>query len=217
MRIGLDRRPLTYTAQRIVALLGTHDTPLPRRFVAFTLWLDKDEERALANLRSLLWRLGDELAGLVEADVHQIGLDDRIRVDFLQARRDALDVVEGRSLGLVHTYLSDLLPGWYEDWVITERERLRQLHLHALERQAERCLDRKNYGESVNCSMAATAIDPLRERAHRLMIQALMAQGNAADAVRVYDSYRDRLHTELGLEPSSSIADLLWSEHSVAL
>jgi DNA-binding SARP family transcriptional activator len=65
--------------------------------------------------------------------------------------------------------------------------------------------------------MAATAIDPLRESAHRLMIQALMAQGNAADAVRVYDSYRDRLHNELGLEPSSSIADLLWSEHRVAL
>jgi DNA-binding SARP family transcriptional activator len=185
--------------------------------VAFTLWLEKREERALANLRSMLWRLHDELDGIIATDSSEIALDPEITVDYLVARRAALDVLEGRSGTLPSIYIGELLPGWYEDWVVTERERLRVLHLHALERQAEACLEEGDSGAAINAAMAATAMDPLRESAQQLMIRASLAQGNTADAIRIYDSYRSSLQQQLGLDPSPMLTELVWSGERLAL
>jgi hypothetical protein len=56
----------------------------------------------------------------------------------------------------------DLLPGWYDDCVLLERERVRQLHMHALEALAEKLAAAGRYGEAVPAAYAAVVAEPLR-------------------------------------------------------
>jgi hypothetical protein len=58
----------------------------------------------------------------------------------------------------------ELLPGWYDDWVMFERERLRQLQLHALETMAHRLAKEHRYADAVDVALAAVRLEPLRER-----------------------------------------------------
>ena len=103
------------------------------------------------------------------------------------------------------------MPGWYDDWVIIERERLRQLHLHALESVAEQLAAQGRNAAALEAALRAVASDPLRESAHRLVIRIHLAEGNAAEALRQYELCRRMLHKELGIAPSAALRDLLTS------
>ena len=103
----------------------------------------------------------------------------------------------------------DLLPDWYEDWVVLERERYRQLRLHALEALCGRLTAAGRFGAAVQAGLAAVAGEPLRESAHRTLIQAHLAEGNPGEAVRQYHLYRRLLATELAIEPSPAIRGMV--------
>jgi DNA-binding SARP family transcriptional activator len=106
-------------------------------------------------------------------------------------------------------FLVDLLPDWYDDWVILERERYRQLRLHALEALSRLLADRDRYAEAIDVGLAAVACEPLRESAHRVLIRTHLAEGNVAEAARQYRSYRRMLQEELGVEPSEELGRLV--------
>ena len=74
----------------------------------------------------------------------------------------------------------ELLPHWYDDWVVIERERFRQLRLHALDALCESLAAAGRYAAAVEAGRASVAAEPLRESAHRLLIQAHLAEGNRA-------------------------------------
>jgi DNA-binding SARP family transcriptional activator len=103
----------------------------------------------------------------------------------------------------------DLLADWYEDWLLIERERLRQLRLHALEALGGQLLADGRFGSAVEAGLAAVNSEPLRESAQRLLISAHLAEGNAADALRQYDRYSMLLGRELGLAPSAKMTTLV--------
>ncbi|MGH8932083.1 MAG: AfsR/SARP family transcriptional regulator [Egibacteraceae bacterium] len=103
-----------------------------------------------------------------------------------------------------------LLPHWVaDDWVLLERERLRQLCLHGLEALCERLLAFGRHAEAVEAGLAAVHGEPLRESAHRMLISAHLAQGNRCEALREYLGYRRLLWDELGIEPSPLITQLV--------
>src|SRR2546427_6989166 len=60
--------PLPRSAERLIAFLGLEDRPLPRQYVAGTLWLDSPQERSNARLRTTLWRVS--LPGYHLIDLH---------------------------------------------------------------------------------------------------------------------------------------------------
>ena len=101
------------------------------------------------------------------------------------------------------------MPDWYEDWLEDERERLRQLRLHALEAAAERLLDERRYGQAVDACLLALKTDPLRDSTQRLLIRVYVAEGNVPAALRQYRIYARKLRHELGLEPSEQMRDLV--------
>ncbi len=103
----------------------------------------------------------------------------------------------------------ELLPDWYDDWVMFERERLRQLRLHALEILCRRLAAAGSFGPAVDAGLAAVLGEPLRESAQRVLIEAHLAEGNRSEAIRQYNSYRVRLYAELGLQPSPSLRRLV--------
>jgi DNA-binding SARP family transcriptional activator len=208
------RLELPLSTQRLLAFLAIHQRPLLRTFVAGSLWLDKSEERSYANLRSALWRLRQPGACLVEARASHIRLAPSVKVDLHRAVVLARALIEGTDVPPTGSEINlllagDLLRDWYDEWVEIERERLRQLRLHALEALCVQLTNAGRLGEAIDIGLAAVAAEPLRESAHRVLIEAHMAEGNVVEAARQFERYRDLLWEALGAEPSGDLDRLL--------
>ncbi len=206
--------PLQPQARQLLAFLALSARPVPRTLVASRLWMDTSEQRAQANLRSALWRLRHTGCPLLEEACGQLHLAADIQVDVRstvdQARRlvaadQALKPGDERLAPL----LAELLPGWWEEWVLVERERLRQLQLHALERLAERLLAAGRVAHALDAALSAVAAEPLRESAQRLVVAIHLSEGNRSEALRQYTTYCALLRQEVGFGPSPHMARLV--------
>jgi DNA-binding SARP family transcriptional activator len=202
--------PLPGSAQRVVAFVALHERPLLRTYVAGTLWLDSPEARAAGNLRSALWRIHTHTPGLVAADPQTLRLGPRVRVDLRDAETRARTELAGTSSGVAPEELTlDLLPDWYDDWVLLERERFRQLRLRALESMCTRLAAAGRLDEALEAGQLALVGEPLRESAHRALVSLHLTEGNAAEAVRQFRLCRRLLLEQLGVEPSPLMLDLV--------
>ena len=205
--------PLPMSAQRLVAFLALHRRPALRAFVAGALWLETSEERAHANLRSTLWRLQRCNKELVEVRGHQLRLGARVRVDLLEAEtlaRRALDETLAGGLESSPDVLTvDLLPDWYDDWALIEREQFRQLRLRALDALCDRLTRAGRFGDALELGLSALAGEPLRESAHRALVRVHLAEGNIGEAIRQYELCRSLLGEKLGVAPSEQMDRLL--------
>jgi DNA-binding SARP family transcriptional activator len=206
--------PVPPRAQRLLAFVALHDRPLLRPYVAGTLWTDASESHAAGSLRSSLWLLHRLSDRLVVASSTHVSLAPDVDVDIRRAYdfTDAMLSDEGQdALALPRDVPLDgeLLPDWYDDWVVFERERFRQLGLHALEALAERLIACRRLGEALRAALAAVAVEPLRESAHRTLIRVHLAEGNAGEALRQYRLCRRVLDEQLGLAPSPELDALV--------
>ena len=182
-------------------------------YVAGVLWIDFSQEAANANLRTALWRLPRLSGRLVDASASHLALSPGVDVDLHHvtgvARRvsgEGLCCADDETEELMLS--GDLLPDWYEDWVILERERFRQLRLHALEALSRQLVGAGRYDKAIEVGLTAVAGEPLRESAHRAVIRAHLAEGNCSEGLRQYAMLRRFLQEQLGLEPSAE-ADML--------
>jgi DNA-binding SARP family transcriptional activator len=196
---------LPVTAQRLLGYLALQDRTVARSQAAATLWLDSTDKHAAASLRSALWRLRRPGYPLVETTQNHLRLARWVRVDYRDLRSAAQELIEGDA-GRVTTIdpvrlSGELLPHWLDDWVLLERERFRHLRLHALEALCGRLTRLGRYSDAIEAGLAAVACEPLRESAHRLLIEAHLAEGNGTEAVRQYRWYCALLHDELGVRP----------------
>jgi DNA-binding SARP family transcriptional activator len=205
---------LPVSAQRLLAFLAVHQRPVLRPYIAGTLWPNTSEQHSSGSLRSALWRLRRQGHRVVAEEGERLSLDQDVIVDARVMEAAASELFAGRGdftpsvvEGLAK--IGDLLPGWYEDWVLVERERIRQLRLHVLEVLCERLTELGRLAEAVQVGLAAVGADPLRESSHRLLIKAFLAEGNRVEALRSYRDYAQQLKSQLGLEPSSNLGDLV--------
>lgn len=206
---------LAMGAQRLVALLALQARPLLREHIAGILWPESSTGHAGASLRSALWRVHRLGSGrVVWTTRSHVGLDPLVTVDVYamlgQAHRllEAPEAIHADDLDY-RSLTKDLLPDWYEDWVVVERDRIRQLRLHALEALCRRLTMLGMFGTAVQAGMAAVTAEPLRETAHRILIEAYIAEGNVAAAIRQYAAFRHLLFEELGVDPSPAMAALI--------
>ncbi|MHB8959415.1 MAG: AfsR/SARP family transcriptional regulator [Candidatus Limnocylindrales bacterium] len=205
---------LQSSAQRLVAFLALRDRPAERQHLAGSLWLDGPDERAMANLRSTLWRVRRAGCPIVQILGEQLALDPAVVVDVRELTDLAHRVFDG-SEQADEEWLSrvaqggELLPSWDDEWVVVERERIRQLRLHALELLCDRLAAAGQFGRAVEACLAAVSGEPLRESAQRSLIKVYLAEGNVGDALGQYRTYRQLMHDELGLEPSNQMEDLV--------
>lgn len=205
---------LPLPAQRLLALLALRGRPLRRAYVAGVLWLDSTEARAAGSLRSALWKLRRCGYEVVEETDGRLRLAPAVWVDVHEAQAwaervldagspiDEADVAAASAAGA-------LLPDWYEDWIALERERLRQIRAHALEALSRRLAEAERFREAIDVGLAAIALEPYRESAHRAVISAHLAEGNGAEAARQYGFYRRLVADGLGLAPSALMLDLV--------
>lgn len=206
----------TRGSQRLVAFLALQDRAVTRSTVAGTLWPDVDDEHAASSLRSALARLPAPVRAAVVTTAAELGLDAEIDVDLRDARAlahrlvDPTDVVDvSRGDAAIESLSQNVLPDWYDDWVIIEAEEWRQLRLRALEALAGRFTAQGRYGEALGAALAAVRVDGLRESARAAVIRVHLAEGNRSEALRELERYRSVLLAELGLEPTERLRNLL--------
>ncbi|HYI34939.1 MAG TPA: bacterial transcriptional activator domain-containing protein [Glaciibacter sp.] len=194
-----------------LALVGSRS----RAFLADLLWPDSPESQAAGNLRASVFRVSHQLPHLIQASPGSLALNPQVAVDVHRVRALMREIEVGGTPSSMPIDAidclrrADLLPGWYEDWVIFEQERLRQQRIDSLENLARRCLARGDITSAKDAAAAAIAIEPLRESAHLLLVRSHLAEGNQASATRVYHELRDRLRLELNISPGHAFTQLL--------
>ncbi|MGW3603831.1 AfsR/SARP family transcriptional regulator [Micromonospora sp. NPDC005161] len=216
---GLERegRPVAVSqgARRLLAYLGVRPR-CARAEAAGTLWPGSHEERARANLRTMLWRLHRVTPEPLLEEDDRLSLAAGVTSDVAALGAAAAALLAGGSPvsagdGVPALATGELLPGWYDDWVLTERERLRQTQLHALEALAERLTAQGRFSEAVQVALTAVQLEPLRESATRTLIAVHLAERNINEAVRRFELFRADLGRELGVAPTPWLAHLVRS------
>jgi DNA-binding SARP family transcriptional activator len=203
---------LPVRSQRVVALVALGGRTSRSR-VAGTLWPETSENRALASLRTVIWRINRVTDGLVSTRGPALDLGPFVDVDVRRLARAGLAVLRDGSAmdrGALDPIpgSAELLPDWDDEWLLADRERLRQLRLHVLEAQAGRLSADGRYGLALETALTALRADPLRESAHRTIIGIHLAEGNVAEAHRALDACHRTLRHD-GLEPSNAVWGLI--------
>jgi DNA-binding SARP family transcriptional activator len=205
---------ITRTCQRLLALLAVNRGAVRRTTVWHRLWPETDSAHAGASLRSALWRLPKRNGqALVRASMTALSLSPTVSVDLWASELRAHHWIRSEgSSELVETdalLTQDLLPDWTDDWLHLNQESYRQLRLHALEQQSRRLLAHGHTTTALGSALTAVHGEPLRESAHRCVIEAHLHEGNHAEALRQYHSYRRLLAQELGIPPSPAIRHIV--------
>jgi DNA-binding SARP family transcriptional activator len=222
LRCGGKSQALAPSTERLIAFLAVNQQSLSRVYVAGTLWPDVTERRSLGNLRSALWRL--QRPELVRVAQDRLSLAPTVAVDVHRLEAAAhgvsdaqLDLGGRDPVALLRCLLSgDLLPDWYDEWVVAERERLRGLRLHALELLAIKFLAGRQFALAHEAALAVVQAEPFRESGQRVLMGVHLAEGNRAEARRQYEGYRRLLLDELGAAPSLNIEKLVQAGEMLA-
>ncbi|RLT33952.1 MAG: hypothetical protein DWI57_17185 [Chloroflexi bacterium] len=207
--------------QRLLAYLFLHHpTPFSRQRLAFLFWPDSSERQSRTNLRNLIHRLHQnwpEMARWIDASGAEIEwrADGEIEVDVAQfmAALAAAKATANPSAKESHLrqatdcYSGDLLPDIYDDWVLGERERLRNLYVQVLEQISQLLEDDQRYAEAIAFSQRLLRHEPLQESAYRHLMRLYALAGNRAAALRVYHTCVTTFERELSVEPSTQTSE----------
>jgi DNA-binding SARP family transcriptional activator len=214
-RFALDDRPakLGPSLERLLAFLAVRAWP-SRYVIAGTLWPDHLDDSAMAALRTTVWRLQRHAPGVLDVGPRTLALSAWVHVDLHDciawAQAILRDPAAAADADLAPpTATAELLPGWCEDWLEPERQRLHQLYVHAVESAATELLTRGKPGLALATALSALATDPLRESTHRLVVCIHLAEGNVDAALRQYRACQHLLGAELGVVPSAALVNLV--------
>jgi DNA-binding SARP family transcriptional activator len=117
-------------------------------------------------------------------------------------------VLENLVAALNH-YRRDLLLGWYDSWVLSERERLRLLCLRGYRRLMSHHAAVGDVENALAAGHAALRIEPLQELIQQRVIELYRASGQHAAAIRQYERLTALLRSELGIAPSKNTRALV--------
>jgi DNA-binding SARP family transcriptional activator len=192
--------PLGVDSRRLVAYLAVHPRPQERAALAADLWPGVPAAAAGRLLADAAAAVG--VPGLFSDDEEgaPLALAADVEVDLADAlglvrALPEIPVTDSPDAALL---AADILPGWTAAWIAVERERFRQLRLHALEERSLRLTAAARFEEAVAMAQSAVHAAPSRESARRVLIEAHLAQGNIAAAVAEYDAYQELLRSSVG-------------------
>lgn len=197
-------------------LLHRH-APQTRQQLAFLLWPDSAEAQARANLRRALHDLRHGLPDAehffqLEADTVQWRADAPLTLDVAEfehqlrqadeaARNAQYPLLRAALEAAVALYRGDLLNACYDEWILPERERLREQFLKTLERLILVLEDQGNYGLAIEYAQQLLRCDPLHETTYGHLMRLQVLHGERARALRTYHTCVTVLQRELGIEP----------------
>ncbi|MFZ0544458.1 MAG: BTAD domain-containing putative transcriptional regulator [Candidatus Promineifilaceae bacterium] len=212
------------TVQNFLAYLLLHrHRHYCREVLSGLFWGERDESQARRCLSTTLWRLRQELEpegtprGTFVTTTHsgEIGFNGQSEAYWLDVAefdtkvKNGLDcspaemgAAEARQLEeAAELYTGDLLEGFYDDWVLSPRERLRAQYINCLGRLMRYHNQNYSYERGIYYGRKILDMDPLREEIHREMMRLYDQNGERAQAVQQYEHCREILAEELDILP----------------
>ena len=204
--------------------------PVPREELIGLLWPDELLGTAQNRLRVLLNALRQRLEppptapnsmliaerGSVRLVVDAFTSDYHDFLRHLQLARDVAN--ESETLpqleAAIALYQGDLLPGYYEDWILTERRRVAELRFQALRDLSRRCLQKAMPERALEYALQSVACEPLDEEAHGDLIRIYAELGQPSAALRQYEQWKRLLWQQMQAQPSETMRRLAASLES---
>jgi DNA-binding SARP family transcriptional activator/predicted ATPase len=214
--------PLTLPTRKSQALLAFLALPPgrshPREKLASLLWGGMREPQARSGLRQSLFTLrkavGAEPPALL-IDGETVALNPAcVDVDVVEFERQ---VAEGTPAALERAaalYRGELLEGLalqeppFEEWLLAERERLRELALEGLAKLLRHQRTTEATEAALRTGLRLLALDPLQEPVHRAVMRLYVQLGRRASALRQYQTCIGVLQRELSVEPEATTRQL---------
>ena len=208
--VRLEGKPImipSRPAQSLLAYLVLNaETRHRREKLAGLLWPESEESNARSNLRHALWRLRKAIG-------EKYILADKVSISFMPSEDCELDIsflgeekMKAESIAdlirEVSVYGGELLPGFYESWVVLERERLRSAFEQAIQRLLDLLIEKRSWLEVLEWGERWIALGYVPEPAYRALMIAHSGLGDSSGVAVVYQRCCQALRSELDVEPS---------------
>jgi DNA-binding SARP family transcriptional activator/predicted ATPase len=204
----------TRKAEALLAYLAlTPGRSYPREKLASLLWGGMREPQARRGLRQALFTLRKAVAteppALLIAGDSVAANPAAVDVDVVEFERWVAEGTPEAMERATALYRGELLEGLslqeapFEEWLLAERERLREVALEAL---AKVLLEQRRTGANeaaLQTALRLLALDPLQEPVHRALMRLYVELGRRSAALRQYQLCVGVLQRELGVEPET--------------
>jgi len=208
--VAITSRP----AQSLFAyLILTAGTSHRREKLAGLLWPDSTEENARDYLRHGLWKLRKAIEKKSsKGATNQYILADDISVSFntdapysldaerleqIDAERESTDAM----MNVLSLYEGELLPGFYDEWIVLEREHLQAVFEQKMEGLLERLQTEARWSENLEWGERWISFGQKPEAAYRFLMTAHAARGDMSKVASTFERCTKSLE-EFGVEPS---------------
>jgi DNA-binding SARP family transcriptional activator len=174
------------------------------------LWPDSTEANSKGYLRNAIWRIRKTLKD-ISSDSSDYILSNKINIAFnhklpFWVDTQDLEKSKGQSaqelLEETSLYHGELLPGFYEDWVVLERERLRTVFDRKMHRLLQFLIDDKSWEQVIEQAERWISLGDTPEPAYRALMIAYASLGDKGKALRSLSAVLDALEHELGVSPT---------------
>src|SRR5213082_3156347 len=211
----------TTRLQSLLTYLVLHrDVPQQRQHLAFLFWPNTTEAQARNNLRQLLHLLRQALPAVeqfLSADTHMLRwhpvtpfhldvaeFEQTLTLADAATRRHDQHALQAALEQADSLYRGELLPGCYDEWVLPERERLRQRHLQALEQLLRLFEVQGDTVTAIRYAQRLLGLDPLSEDLYRRLMRLFALNNDRASALHVYHTCVTTLQREMGVDPDAA-------------
>ncbi|MCK4898714.1 MAG: protein kinase, partial [Anaerolineales bacterium] len=186
--------------------------------LAGLIWPESSEKHARNNLRHTLWRLRKAFEEPTGTEVETIEADDET-IRFDPAEDSYIDIalldqkIRGEAsieelIGALEVYVGDLLPGFYEDWIVLERDRLRAVFEARIGVLLERLLSAGLWAKVLEWGERWIALGGAPEPAYRALMIAQSHLNDLSSVATIYQRCVASLRQELGIEPSEETHEI---------
>ena len=206
-RVLIPSRP----GQSLLAYLAlSAGTPHRREILAGILWPDFSDDNARKNLRHELWRIRKSISTQQSTPVDYL-LAEEFTIAFNRQADYWLDAaqIERTEPNLqsltsnLSLYQGELLPGFYEDWVMLERERIQTVFDSKMEQLVAQLIAAERWTAVQEQAERWLSLGNTLEPAYRALMLAHGVRGDMARVSSVYQRCIEELDEHFGLEPSA--------------
>jgi predicted ATPase/DNA-binding SARP family transcriptional activator len=205
----------TKKAKALLAYLAVHcGEPQQRAKLAALFWEESSGEQARESLRQTLTLLRKALSP--EASECLLVHSDTVALAPAACSIDIHEFAELAGSSEINDlaraallYRGEYLEGFhlreaeFERWLSAVRQGLNEKAVNALDKLLSNRIASGILEGGITIATRLLSLDPLRESAHRGLMQLYCKQGRYASALQQYQNYADQLAKELGVEPDA--------------
>ena len=204
----------------LLAYVAIEKQAIKRSKLILLFWSDVIDELARNSLRTGLSELKKVLGDYIQSTRQTVSLnwEQPILVDALELEAANTDEPLNleRLAKATSFYKGDFLADFeikdaldFDDWLLNQQEHYQQIAFEAFNKLIKSAEDKEDYTSALNYAQDMLNLDQLQEESHYKLIYLYGKQGNRANALQLYEKYKQILAEALEIEPSEAIESLI--------